>query len=329
MTMHEYIHEYDFYDEMTIAVDDARRECTMITYDFKKAVRRLENKYLTENVDVEAFKMEAADNIFARIGRAVTNLIEKIKEFFVNIAKKIKGDSANCQEQIKEIEKLLAKDPQLARQKLTEGIEAGTFSVKDINELVKAVESAQKLYEMNKLDEPTFLNKVRKACEKFDRSLKPIASFANTIGSLVGFFPKLVNSMTDSRDAVERIQLNLENFKKNLDQKKSQEPNKATAIFRALSETAGIATTEWKDRVGLLSRLSNTLKKVKPNSNLARRMDATYDRRRQRQQDKLDTYNTNHPISDKMGPATARRQEADIARQEYDNAIKKAAKGGK
>ena len=139
MTMHEYIHEYDFYDEMTIAVDDARRECTMITYEFKKAVRRLENKYLTENVDVEAFKMEAADNIFARIGRAVSNLIEKIKEFFVNIAKKIKGDSSECEAQLKEVEALIAKDPSLARKKITEGIEAGTFSGKDVTELVKQI----------------------------------------------------------------------------------------------------------------------------------------------------------------------------------------------
>lgn len=264
MTMHEYIHEYDFYDEMTIAVDDARRECNMITYEFKKAVRRLENKYLTENVDVEAFKMEAADNIFARIGRAVSNLIEKIKEFFVNIAKKIKGDSSECEAQLKEVEALIAKDPSLARKKITEGIEAGTFSGKDVTELVKQIEAAQKLYEMNKLDEPTFANKVRKAIDKFDKSLKPIAGIAASVGAIVILFPKITNAMSDSKKALGNLQQDLNKLKKDVADKQTQEPHKFTAIFRALSEAVGLATTEYKDRVGFLHKLSSILKKIKP-----------------------------------------------------------------
>ena len=310
--MNEYIHEYDFYDEMVCAIDDANREVVLALNTYKKAQRKLDTICITENVDSEAFMTEATDNVFARIGKAVMNLLEKIKKFFVDIADKIRGNDRAVQNEINEIQALMAKDPKIARAKLTEGIANGTFKGRDITTLVKEIESAQKLYEMNKLDEDTFSNKVRKAFEKCDKYLKPISGTLLSIGAIVAFYPTMVKSIGNIKENNSKVQKMVQNFKADIDKKKLEEPNKCTAIFRALNELVGITTKEYKDRVGFQGKLGNILKKFK--------MDAVGDRLIN-----ADNARKARGIS-KLVTATAQKTIADNAKKAADKAAQTAFK---
>lgn len=264
--MNEYIHEYDFYDEMVCAIDDANREVVLALNMYKKAQRKCDTMCITENVDTEAFMTEATDNVFARIGKAVMNLLEKIKKFFVDIADKIRGHDRVVQNEINEIQALMVKDPSIARARLTEGISNGTFKGRDISTLVNEVESAQKLYEMNKLDEDTFSNKVRKSFEKCDKFLKPIAGTLLSIGAIIAFFPTLVKSMGNIKEIISKIQRNMREFKANIGRKQLTEPNKVVALWRSFQELIGISTAEYKDRVNFLQALGKILKKFRLNA---------------------------------------------------------------
>lgn len=279
--MKEYIHEYDFYDEMACAIDDANREAILALSMYRKAERKLDGMCVTENVNREAFLTEASENVFARIGRSVKELLEKIKKFFVDISDKIRGNDKVVQNEINEIEAMMVKDPSIARAKLTEGISNGTFKGKDIVTLQKEIESAQKLYEQNKLDEDTFANKVRKSFEKCDKYLKPIAGVALSITALIALFPKVVKSIGEAKECNTKIQKMIQGFKDNIEKKKLEEPSRAVAINRALTETVGICTKEYKDRVGFMGKLGSILRKFRL-SNLANKAMEAEARNKQR-----------------------------------------------
>ena len=77
-----YINQYLVYDEVFEACDACEKACVEADYFLRKEARKSYlDTYFSEALNFGAKKSpaKAEDNIFAKIGKAIVNLIEKIK----------------------------------------------------------------------------------------------------------------------------------------------------------------------------------------------------------------------------------------------------------
>lgn len=189
MTLNDYIHEYDFYDDLREACDDLDKELVVAMFDYKQAQRTAEKKVMFENADYTTLMEGADDNFFARIGKAIEKVIQAIGTFVKTIFDRILGKSNSVKksddEVIANVKKMMGKNPEFDKD-IIEGIKEGKFTLHDVAQFSDDYKKVMDLIEKQKEDAPTIRNKIKKFCEKVENSaaLKITTTVTGVIGAV-------------------------------------------------------------------------------------------------------------------------------------------------
>ncbi len=275
MTFNEYITEHESYDDLSMALYESKKVVTNASYQYTDNVRQADQRYIYESVDIDVLYEQAEDGFFAKIGSAVIKIIDKFRKFTHDIMEKVKQFTGIGTTEAAKAQKMMNQYPEY-KDTIISGLESGQLTIRDVADLDKNIHSVIKLYEQNKLSEEEFNKKTESV---FMQSVKKVTLVTGAIATVVGLvnqMPKFFKSVTEVKQSLAKSSDMMDNFKKDLDTKKYNEPKKATAIFRALSQLIGIKTKEYNERVTLVRKLSNRL--ADSNSKFGKKMAAKFDK---------------------------------------------------
>ena len=259
-SLSEYIREVEYIDDMNTFLESTIHECGRILYDYKNEVRQAKQKFFFEGVEEEPLLEAANDNFFAKIGRKIMELSQKVRDFFTGILDRIRGYSPD--KDIAAAQKALKNQPQDVRNKVLIALEKGDISLGDVSKFEKDIEVLIDLIEKGNIDENSFKSKLKASIDKFNDSLNPIMTSVCTAAAIIAAVPKLFKACSDAKKTMQNITDWCSRVKKGIDKNKLLEPSKATAILSAISQASGFCTKEYSKRVSLLHRFSTALRKV-------------------------------------------------------------------
>lgn len=171
MTLHDYIHEYDYYDNLVEACQSLEKACIVAEFNYNKDMQTAKKKLMFENADYEVLTEAAENNFFARIGKAITQVIQAIGDFVQKIVDRIFGKSEKKHDEdvMAELRKNFGKNPDIDRE-LLDGIKEGKYTLHDVAQFADDYDKLMKLIDKQKEDAPTLKNKVSKFCDKVNNS---------------------------------------------------------------------------------------------------------------------------------------------------------------
>ena len=283
-TLIGYLTEYKEFDDMNVFLESMQKEVRRTYVSYENDVRKANQKFFLEGVDEEPFLEAAENNFFARIGRKIRELAEKIKNFFGNILAKIKGEDINS-EQAK-AQQVLKEHPEY-KDKILISLEKGDITLHDVAQYEKDVETLIELIKKNQIDENSFKERVKKAGEKFIKTGKVVADVTGTAVAIVMIAPKIMNACSDAKKSMERLTKWCDKLKVDLEKNSLNDPSKVSAIMNTIGGAIGLQTTEYKNRISLLHRISLALKKLGRNK-LGDKFDEWGDKQIEKDKKKLE-----------------------------------------
>ncbi len=184
MTLHDYIHEYDHYDNLLEACQSLEKECVVAKFNYDLDLQTAKKKLMFENADYDVLVETAENNFFARIGKAVTKVIQAIGDFVQKIVDKLFGKSQKKHDEdvMAELRKNFGKNPEIDKE-LIEGIRDGKYTLHDVAQFADDYDKLMKLIDKQKEDAPTLKNKVKKFCDKINDS--PALKVTLTVGGIL------------------------------------------------------------------------------------------------------------------------------------------------
>lgn len=189
MTLYEYIHEYDFYDDLMEACASLEREYVVARFDLDQARRSAERKVMFENADYVAIMEASEDNFFARIGKAIEKVITAIGTFVKTILDRLLGkgnaNKKKDEDVLAQVRANMGKNPNFDAE-IVEGIKEGKFTLHDVAQFADDYKKVMELIEHQKEDAPTVKNKVKKFCDKVQNStaLKITGTITAVLGAI-------------------------------------------------------------------------------------------------------------------------------------------------
>ena len=114
-----YINQYLVYDEVFEACEACEKACVEADYFLRKEARKSYlDTYFSEALNFGAKKAAPAkeeSNIFAKIGKAIVTLIEKIKAAIKHITESILGTQRRTEKANKDLQKILSENPEMKK----------------------------------------------------------------------------------------------------------------------------------------------------------------------------------------------------------------------
>lgn len=184
MTLHDYIHEYDYYDNLVEACQSLDKTCIVASFNYERDMQTAKKKLMFENADYQVLTEEAESNFFARIGKAIEKVIQAIGDFCQKIVDRLFGKSQKKHDEdvMAELRKNFGKNPDIDRE-LLDGIRDGKYTLHDVAQFADDYDKLMKLIEKQKEDAPTLKNKINKFCDKINES--PAMKITLTIGGIL------------------------------------------------------------------------------------------------------------------------------------------------
>jgi hypothetical protein len=143
---------------------------------------------------------------------------------------------------------ILAKNPQLKKQ-VAEGIKKEWFTYRDVAAYEKDVAGLINMLDQKAIDNATFLDRMSKAADKFNKSAAPIISVGCTIAGLVTLVPKMLKGCKETTDFLGSMNGQLEKIKEETENNRTDKnQDHITAKVNAIRTVISGATEECQKR---------------------------------------------------------------------------------
>lgn len=213
-----YINQHLVYDEVFEACEACEKACVEADYFLRKEARKSYlDTYFSEALNFGAKKAAPAkeeSNIFAKIGKAIVTLIEKIKAAIKHITDSILGTQRRTEKANKDLQKILAENPEM-KKTIMKGLKKEWFTVYDVASYKNDVVGLIKMVDQAKIDNATAMDKLKEAGEKFKKG----AIAAGAIGVGIGSTLKVVTEINKQRKSLGEM---ITDFQKLCEQKKDE-----------------------------------------------------------------------------------------------------------
>lgn len=250
-----YINQYLVYDEVFEACEACEKACVEADYFLRKEARKSYlDTYFSEALNFGAKKAAPAkeeSNIFAKIGKAIVTLIEKIKAAIKHITESILGTQRRTEKANKDLQKILAENPEM-KKTIMKGLKKEWFTVYDVASYKNDVVGLIKMVDQAKIDNATAMDKLKEAGEKFKKGA--IASGA--IGFGIGSALKVVTEINKQRKALGEM---ITDFQKLCEQKK-EEAEKQGKPSNIITTSVRILTSAVQVALGIDRTCENNAK---------------------------------------------------------------------
>lgn len=238
-----YINQYLVYDEVFEACEACEKACVEADYFLRKEARKSYlDTYFSEALNFGAKKAAPAkeeSNIFAKIGKAIVTLIEKIKAAIKHITESILGTQRRTEKANKDLQKILAENPEM-KKTIMKGLKKEWFTVYDVASYKNDIVGLIKMVDQAKIDNATAMDKLKEAGEKFKKG----AIAAGATGFGIGTALKVVTEINKQRKALGEMITDFQKLcekKKEEAEKQGKPSNIITTSIRILTSAVQVA----------------------------------------------------------------------------------------
>lgn len=248
-TDQSYINQYLTYDLVFEACDECERACIEADYLLRKSQR---DAYLNSFFEASLFgkkkdpvvkKADAAeDNFFAKIGKAISDLIKRITDFIKDIGAAITGKQRDIDADTKAVNKIIAENPEL-KNTIVKGIKKEWFTKHDVAAYKNDIVGLINMLDQGKIDNESAMEKFNDATKKFVNGAKNAAIASLTISGAMKLASNINNFRTENKKLADDV-------RKMVEQTKS-DATKGGKNAKSLSTRVKILTNCLKVIVGL------------------------------------------------------------------------------
>lgn len=218
-TDQSYINQYLKYDLVFEACDECERACIEADYLLRKSQR---DAYLNSFFEASLFdkkkdpvvkKADAAeDNFFAKIGKAISDLIKRITDFIKDIGAAITGKQRDIDADTKAVNKIIAENPEL-KNTIVKGIKKEWFTKHDVAAYKNDIVGLINMLDQGKIDNETAMDKFNESTKKFVTGAKDAAVATLTISGAMKLASNINNFRTENRKLADDLRKSAEEIK--------------------------------------------------------------------------------------------------------------------
>lgn len=248
-TDQSYINQYLKYDLVFEACDACERACIEADYLLRKSQR---DAYLNSFFEASLFGKkkdpvvkkadDAEDNFFAKIGKAISDLIKKITDFIKDIGAAITGKQRDIDADTKAVNKIIAENPEL-KNTIVKGIKKEWFTKHDVAAYKSDIVGLINMLDQGKIDNETAIDKFNESTKKFVTGAKDAAIAALTISGAMKLASNINNFRTENKKLADDI--------RSMAEKTREDATKGGKDAKSLSTRVKILTNALKVIVGL------------------------------------------------------------------------------
>ena len=275
-TDQSYINQYLKYDLVFEACDECERACIEADYLLRKSQR---DAYLNSFFEASLFgkkkdpvvkKADAAeDNFFAKIGKAISDLIKRITDFIKDIGAAITGKQRDIDADTKAVNKIIAENPEL-KNTIVKGIKKEWFTKHDVAAYKNDIVGLINMLDQGKIDNETAMDKFNESTKKFVTGAKDAAIATLTISGAMKLASNINNFRTENRKLADDLRKSAEEIK--------DATTKAGKNPKSISTQVKILTNALKVIVGIDQKQDTAAKELQNQAavlkNQAKRTDA-------------------------------------------------------
>ena len=271
-TDQSYINQYLKYDLVFEACDACERACIEADYLLRKSQR---DAYLNSFFEASLFGKkkdpvvkkadDAEDNFFAKIGKAISDLIKKITDFIKDIGAAITGKQRDIDADTKAVNKIIAENPEL-KNTIVKGIKKEWFTKHDVAAYKSDIVGLINMLDQGKIDNETAIDKFNESTKKFVTGAKDTAIAALTISGAMKLASNINNFRSENKKLADDI--------RSMAEKTRDDVTKAGKNPKSISTQVKILTNALKVIVGLdrqqdaaADELKNQAAKLKKQTN--------------------------------------------------------------
>lgn len=265
-TDQSYINQYLKYDLVFEACDECERACIEADYLLRKSQR---DAYLNSFFEASLFgkkkdpvvkKADAAeDNFFAKIGKAISDLIKKITDFIKDIGAAITGKQRDIDADTKAVNKIIAENPEL-KNTIVKGIKKEWFTKHDVAAYKNDIVGLINMLDQGKIDNETAMDKFNDATKKFVNGAKDAAIATLTISGAMKLASNINNFRTENKKLADDLRKSAEEIK--------DATTKAGKNPKSISTQVKILTNALKVIVGIDQEQDTATKELQIQANV-------------------------------------------------------------
>lgn len=269
-TDQSYINQYLKYDLVFEACDECERACIEADYLLRKSQR---DAYLNSFFEASLFGKkkdpvvkkadDAEDNFFAKIGKAISDLIKKITDFIKDIGAAITGKQRDIDADTKAVNKIIAENPEL-KNTIVKGIKKEWFTKHDVAAYKNDIVGLINMLDQGKIDNESAIEKFNDATKKFVNGAKNAAIASLTISGAMKLASNINNFRTENKKLADDLRKSAEEIK--------DSTTKAGKNPKSISTQVKILTNALKVIVGIdkkQSTVADDLANAAKNANAA------------------------------------------------------------
>ena len=218
-TDQSYINQYLKYDLVFEACDECERACIEADYLLRKSQR---DAYLNSFFEASLFGKKkdpvvkkadtAEDNFFAKIGKAISDLIKRITDFIKDIGAAITGKQRDIDADTKAVNKIIAENPEL-KNTIVKGIKKEWFTKHDVAAYKNDIVGLINMLDQGKIDNETAMDKFNESTKKFVTGAKDAAVATLTISGAMKLASNINNFRTENRKLADDLRKSAEEIK--------------------------------------------------------------------------------------------------------------------
>lgn len=265
-TDQSYINQYLKYDLVFEACDECERACIEADYLLRKSQR---DAYLNSFFEASLFgkkkdpvvkKADAAeDNFFAKIGKAISDLIKRITDFIKDIGAAITGKQRDIDADTKAVNKIIAENPEL-KNTIVKGIKKEWFTKHDVAAYKNDIVGLINMLDQGKIDNETAMDKFNDATKKFVNGAKDAAIATLTISGAMKLAGNINNFRTENKKLADDLRKSAEEIK--------DATTKAGKNPKSISTQVKILTNALKVIVGIDQEQGTAAKELQNKANV-------------------------------------------------------------
>lgn len=248
-TDQSYINQYLKYDLVFEACDACERACIEADYLLRKSQR---DAYLNSFFEASLFGKkkdpvvkkadDAEDNFFAKIGKAISDLIKRITDFIKDIGAAITGKQRDIDADTKAVNKIIAENPEL-KNTIVKGIKKEWFTKHDVAAYKSDIVGLINMLDQGKIDNETAIDKFNESTKKFVTGAKDAAIAALTISGAMKLASNINNFRSENKKLADDI--------RSMAEKTREDATKGGKNPKSISTQVKILTNALKVIVGL------------------------------------------------------------------------------
>lgn len=264
-TDQSYINQYLKYDLVFEACDECERACIEADYLLRKSQR---DAYLNSFFEASLFgkkkdpvvkKADAAeDNFFAKIGKAISDLIKRITDFIKDIGAAITGKQRDIDADTKAVNKIIAENPEL-KNTIVKGIKKEWFTKHDVAAYKNDIVGLINMLDQGKIDNESAIEKFNDATKKFVNGAKNAAIASLTISGAMKLASNINNFRTENRKLADDLRKSAEQIRDGAE-KSGKNPKSISTQIKILTNALKVIVGLDKKQSTLADDLANKAK---------------------------------------------------------------------